>query len=100
MSAIRCPDKDYQDIVGEVETPIEKSDDELFAERLTRNENTDIIFNSEEARYMTARMISTLDHMVTVLPRGFSLVIVEGYQDIESRNVSFPLQYEGVHVIP
>lgn len=99
VSAVRCPDRDYQDIVGDVETPIKKSDKELFAERLTRNENSAIQFNSEDARYMTARMISILDYMVTELPRGVSLVVVDGYQDIERSNVSFPLQYEGAHVI-
>ena len=100
VSATRCPDRDYQDIVGDVETPIKKSDQELFAERLTRNENPDIQFSSEDARYMSARMISTLDYMVNELPRGFTLVIVGGYQDIEKGNASFPLQYEGMHVIP
>ena len=98
VSATRCPDKDYQDIVGEVETPIKKSDRELFAERLTRNGNSAIQFSSEDARYMTARMISTLDYTVKELPTGFSLVVVEGYQDIERGNASFPLQYEGAHV--
>ena len=99
VSATRCPDKDYQDIVGDVETPITRSGRELFAERLTRNGNSAIQFSSEDARYMTARMISILDYTVNELPRGFSLVVVEGYQDKDKGNALFPLQYEGMHVI-
>ena len=98
VSARRCPDKDYQDIVGDVETPIKRSDRVLFAERLTRNGNSAIQFSSDDARYMTARMISTLDSTVSELPRGFSLVVVEGYQDKDKGNASFPLQYEGTHL--
>jgi len=78
-----------------VETPIRKSDNELFADRLTLNKNSAIKFSSEDARYMTARMISTLDYVVDKLPRGFSLMVLDGYRDIEKDNISFPLQYEG-----
>ena len=104
ISAVRCPDRSYQDIVGVVETPIKKSDKDHFAERLTKNKNSEITFSSQDAHYMTARMISTLDYMVKELPRGFSLVVMDGYRDIDTGNVSFPLQYEGklyvaVHVI-
>ena len=99
VSATRCPDRDYQDIVGDVETPIKRSEQTLFAERLTRNDNSAIQFRSEDARYMSARMLSTLDYLVNELSRGFSLVVIGGYQDIEKGNASFPLQYEGMHVI-
>ena len=99
VSATRCPDRDYQDVVGGVETSIKRSERTLFAERLTRNDNSAIRFSSEDARYMSARMISTLDYLVNKLSREFSLVVVGGYQDIEKGNASFPLQYEGMHVI-
>ena len=98
VSATRCPDRDYQDIVGDVVIPIKK-DEPLFAERLTKNRNSAIKFSSEDARYMTARMISTLDSTVNELPSGFSLVVVEGYQDISEGSASFPLQYEGMHCL-
>ena len=101
VSATRCPDRDYRDIVGDVEIPIPKSNQELFAERLTRNENSAIQFSREDDRYMTARMISTLENMVNELPSDFSVKVLEGYQDAEEGNATFPLQYEGIsHVIP
>ena len=101
VSATRCPDRDYQDIVGDVGIPITKSNQELFTERLTRNENSAIQFSSEDARYMTARMISILDNMVNELPTDFLVKVLKGYQDVEEGNATFPLQYEGIsHVIP
>ena len=101
VSATRCPDRDYQDIVGDVGIPITKSNQELFTERLTRNENSAIQFSSEDARYMTSRMISILDNMVNELPTDFLVKVLKGYQDVEEGNATFPLQYEGIlHVIP
>jgi len=93
----RCPDLDYQNIVGDVEIPIKKGS-ELFTDRLVRNTLdgvTSITFSSEDARYMTTRLINALEYLINELPSSFNLVVVEGYKDIDEGTATLPLQYEG-----